>query len=414
MNQYLSLLLVAGIAGLGMAFMPAVTKKTKISYSLIYVAAGALIYLLFPGWLPSPVPYLNSGITVHVTEFIVIISLMGAGIKLDRNFSWRNWSSPLRLIFFAMLLSIALCSVLGVFMLEFALPAALLIGAVLAPTDPVLAADVKVGPPNEKWKSETKFALTAEAGLNDGFAFPFTWLAIVVAQEGLQTSVIFSWLSYYLLYKIVAGLVLGWLCGKLTGYLVFHLAKKYKLLKARDGFLAVSLMLCTYGLTELMHGYGFIAVFICGLTLRRVEKSHEYHRELHSFTDQIERLLLGVLLVFFGGTLVSGILEPLTLAMVVFCCAFILLIRPLSAYLSLTKSGVHFKEKLAISFFGIRGMGSVYYLAFALTYTAFDHQREMWAIVALTLLLSIVMHGLTATSVMNYLQVEMPKEKVPE
>jgi NhaP-type Na+/H+ or K+/H+ antiporter len=195
---------------------------------------------------------------------------------------------------------------------------------------------------------------------------------------------------------------------------IFNLSEKYKLLKPTDGFLAISLMLCTYALTETLHGYGFVAVFICGLTLRHAEKTHEYHKELHSFTDQMERLLLGVLLIFFGGALVSGILRPLTMEMVLFSFAFLLLVRPVAAYLSLVGLPVHWKEKLAISFFGIRGMGSVYYLAFAFSQASFGDEQSLWAIVAFTLLLSVVMHGLTATSVMNHLKVDMVVEKVPD
>lgn len=349
-----------------------------------------------------------------MTELIVIISLMGTGIKIDRRFSFKHWSSSLRLILIAMVLCIGVAVALGMWLLSLALPAALLIGAVLAPTDPVLASDVQVGPPNEKRKSETRFALTSEAGLNDGLAFPFTWLAIVVAGSGLNPDVMVSWFGYHVLYKIAAGLLLGWLCGKLAGYLVFNISEKYRLLKPTDGFLAISLMLCTYSLTEILHGYGFIAVFICGLTLRHAEKTHEYHKELHSFTDQIERLLLGVLLIFFGGALVSGILRPLTIQMALFSLAFLLLVRPVSAYLSLAGLQVHWKEKLAIGFFGIRGMGSVYYLAFAFGQTSFADEQSLWAIVAFTMLLSIVMHGLTATAVMNHLKVNIAEEKVPD
>ncbi|RZM21634.1 MAG: hypothetical protein EOO88_32260 [Pedobacter sp.] len=192
------------------------------------------------------------------------------------------------------------------------------------------------------------------------------------------------------------------------------MSEKYRLLKPTDGFLAISLMLCTYALTEALHGYGFIAVFICGLTLRHAEKDNSYHKELHAFTDQVERLLLGVLLIFFGGALVSGILKQLTLEMVLFSAVFLLMVRPLSAYLSLVGLPVHWKEKMAISFFGIRGMGSVYYLAFAFGQASFPDEQALWAIVAFTLLLSIVLHGLTATSVMNHLKVDMASEKIPE
>jgi NhaP-type Na+/H+ or K+/H+ antiporter len=414
MDQYIVVLFIAGLASLGMAFMPAISKRIGISYSLIYVAIGIIIYLILGDNLPSPIPALNKNITTHLTELIVIISLMGTGIKIDRGFSFNKWSSPLRLILISMILCIVACVLLGFFALDLGLPAALLLAAVLVPTDPVLASDVQVGPPNEKFKSEAKFALTSEAGLNDGFAFPFTWLAIIAATSGINSDSLIDWIGYQLLYKIAAGLLLGWICGKVAAYLIFTFSKKHSLLKPTDGFLAISVMLCTYGLTELLHGYGFIAVFISGLTLRHSEKNHDYHKELHSFTDQIERILLGILLIIFGGTLVSGILKPLTTESALFSLGFLFIIRPATAYLSLLGTQIHLKEKLAISFFGIRGMGSVYYLAFALGHVSFSNEDQLWAIVAFTMLVSIVIHGLTATPVMKYLKVKMAQEPVPE
>ncbi|WP_285008046.1 cation:proton antiporter [Pedobacter faecalis] len=414
MDKYLAVMLIAGLASLGMAFMPAIAKRTGISYSLIYVAIGALVYLTAGDYLPSPLPQSNNNLTLHLSELIVIISLMGTGIKIDRSFSFRRWASPLRLVFIAMILCVLACTFLGLSILQVSLPAAILLAAVLSPTDPVLASDVQVGPPNEKVKSETKFALTSEAGLNDGMAFPFTWLAILAATAGLGTETLIKWASYYVLYKIAAGFLLGWLCGKLAAYLVFTVSKKHRLLKPTDGFVAIALVLFTYGLTELLHGYGFIAVFICGITLRHAEKNHDYHQELHSFTDQMERLLLGLLLILFGGSLVSGILEPLNTSTVVYALMFLLVIRPLTAYLALTGTQMHWKERLAICFFGIRGMGSIFYLAFALHEVAFQKSDELWAVVTFTMLLSIIMHGLTATRVMNHLKVQLPREPLPE
>ncbi|SDG61563.1 NhaP-type Na+/H+ or K+/H+ antiporter [Pedobacter terrae] len=403
MSQYILLMLIAGIASIGMAFIPSMARKIGISYSVIYVAVGMLIYLIWPTALPDPRPQKDNSLVLHLTELIVIISLMGTAIKIDRSFSFRKWSTPIRLILIAMILAILISALLGVFVLGLTLSAALLLAAVLAPTDPVLAADVQVGPPNERGKSEPRFALTSEAGLNDGMAFPFTWLAILVASQGISANLLWHWTWYYLFFKIAGGLVIGWLCGKLVGYLVFSISEKYRLLKASDGFLAISLTLFTYAITESFHAYGFIAVFIAGLTLRHYEKGHEYHQQLHSFTDQMERMLLAVLLIFFGGSLVGGVLAPLTLKMALVSVGFVVLVRPFSSYVSLLGSSTPIKEKLAISFFGIRGMGSIYYLAFAFGEVKFEQQDVLWAVVSATILISIVLHGLTATPVMERL-----------
>ena len=416
MDQYLILITLIGLAAFVMAWMPAITKHTGVSYSIIYMAAGVLIYTFAPDILPRPDPAANNELAMHLTEMVVIISIMGTGIKIDRPFSWKNWASPIRLISVAMVLCITASALMGYTLLHFDLASAMLLGAVLAPTDPVLASDVQVEPPNQGRKSETRFTLTAEAGLNDGMAFPFTWLAITLALSPAApgSGGYVGWFANYFLFKIFAGFAVGYLLGKLAGYLVFTVAKKFSFLKTKDGFLAISLTLLVYGITEMIHGYGFVAVFIAAITLRHSEKDHEYHDDLHSFTDQTERLLIAVLLILFGGSLVTGILDALSWKMVLFTLVFLFVIRPLAAYISLFGSKIHIKERLAISFFGIRGMGSVFYLAFAFGEAGFAYEKELWSIIAFTILISVIIHGITATPIMKHLKQEMPEEDVPQ
>ncbi|WP_256011644.1 cation:proton antiporter [Desertivirga xinjiangensis] len=407
MDEYFLLLALIGFTAFSMAWMPAISKVTGISYSIIYLVAGVLFYKFFPDVLPTPDVHVYPVQSVRIAELIVIISLMGTGIKLNRAFSFRSWQTPLRLISIAMLLSIGLAALFGYTLLGLSLASALLLGAALAPTDPVLASDVQVGPPKERIESETKFSLTSEAGLNDGMAFPFTWLAIIVAQIANGTSSgnpVLSWAGYYFLYKIILGLAIGYAFGRIVGYLVFNLTERYASIKTRDGFLAISLTLIVYGVTELVHGYGFIAVFVSSITLRHFDKQHDYHDNMHSFVDQTERLLVAVVLILFGGALVSGILEPLTWGMAFFAIIFVFIIRPVAAICSLYGTKMHIKERLAISFFGIRGIGSIFYLAFAFGEANFEGKDELWAIVAFTILLSIIIHGLTATPVMKHLE----------
>lgn len=405
MNSYIIILIIVGLAILTVAYMPRITKKTGISYSIFYVTTGYLLYLVAPDFLPNPLPTRNEMLTLHLTELIVIISLMGTGIKIDRKFTLKNWSSPLKLIGFTMIFCIAASTLFGYYILSLGIASALLLGAVLAPTDPVLASDVQVGPPNDRFKSEVKFSLTSEAGLNDGVAFPFTWLAITVGiyMSGKETN-FFTWFAVDMIYRIVAGVFIGFICGKGIGWLLFTIAKKYDTLKTRDGLVAVGATLVVYGITELLYGYGFIAVFVCSITLRHFDKEHHYHDQLHSFTDQIERLLICLLLIAFGGTLAMGILNPVTWKMVLFVLIFLFIIRPLFGWLAIYTAKINNKEKVAIGFFGIRGMGSIFYLAFAFNEFNFSYQDELWAIVSLTILLSVFIHGLTATSVMEHLK----------
>lgn len=416
MNEYFLILALIGLAAFGMAWMPAISKRTGVSYSIIYLVAGMLIYVFFPDFLPRPDVMTKEKFTVRLTEMIVIITLMGTGLKIDRSFNLKNWSTPLRLISIAMILCIAITAIMGFTLLSLNIGSALLLAAALAPTDPVLASDVQVGPPNEHIKSETKFSLTAEAGMNDGMAFPFIWLAIVIAtaKNDIGETDLISWFGYHVIYKIIAGLIIGYLLGRLAGYLVFTVSEKFPALKTRDGFVAIALTLIVYGFTELAHGYGFIAVFVSSITLRHFDKKHDYHYELHSFVDQTERLLVAIILLLIGGALVSGILEPLTWGMALFCLGFVLIVRPVAAFIGLLGSDIHIKEKLAISFFGMRGIGSVFYLAFAFQQTYFGHERELWAMVSFTILISIIIHGFSANPVMRYLKHEIPKEQEPD
>jgi NhaP-type Na+/H+ or K+/H+ antiporter len=181
------------------------------------------------------------------------------------------------------------------------------------------------------------------------------------------------------------------------------LPKKIKFPRTRDGFVAISATLLVYGLTEMVHGYGFIAVFVAGLTIGSQEKPHKYHRELHDFTEQIERIFLVVLLLLFGGSLANGLLDALTYKSIMVGLVFIFIIRPLASYLTLARQKITLREKIAISFFGIRGIGSFYYLAFALTEATFLEGESLWATCGFVVLISVVVHGMLAAPVMRYL-----------
>ena len=412
MDTYFVSITVIGIAALGMTWIPTLAQKIRISYSIIFLGFGMLMYVLVDE-LPWPNPFQMQTATVHLTELIVIIALMGTGLKIDRSFSFRQWRAPFRLVTITMLLSIASLIGLSAWLLGFDWASAVLLGAVLAPTDPVLAADVQVEGPNEGHNDDVRFSLTAEAGLNDGMAFPFTWMAVVIALSASSGEPwLGEWLGKYLLYKIVAGIGIGFLAGKGVTYLFFRLPEKYEMLHVRDGLVAFSATLFIYGITELAQGYGFIAVFVAAVTVRNYEMGHEYHQKLHAFTDQIERILLAILLILFGGSLVEGILGHLTWPMALLGLGFVLIIRPLSGWLGLRGVKMQTKDKGAISFFGIKGIGSFFYLSFALSEADFAYQEEIWSLTAFVVLVSVLLHGLTASFVMEKLLADkQPQEK---
>ena len=247
-----------------------------------------------------------------------------------------------------------------------------------------------------------RFGLTSEAGLNDGLAFPFVHLAIALAVFSTDGEPwLIDWLTYNVLWEIGIGLLAGWLVGRLFGWLTFKVPAENKLASTGDGLIAISATLVSYGLTEMVHCYGFLAVFITALTLRHAHREHEFQREMHDVTEQVERLAMMILLLLFGGALVSGLLAALTWKDVALALACLLVVRPVAGLAGLLGLDAARSEKLTLAFFGIRGVGSIYYVAYAFNHAAFPSADRVWAIVGLVILLSILLHGLTVTPVMR-------------
>ena len=414
MKEHYLILAALGFATLIMAWLPSVSKKIKISFPILLLFIG---FLLFWADIPLqwPDPLWNDLYLMYFSEIIVIISLMGAGLKIGKVFSYSAWKRPLLLLFITMPLSMLSAYFIGVYFLALSIPSAILLAAILAPTDPVLAAEVQLEEPTREKEPEDKrrFTLTTEAGLNDGMAYPFTYLAVMVGQAGGWAALNFSeWFWDKLLLKILIGIVLGILIGRFIGFLMDRLHVVTGL-KTFDGFVSLSLTIMAYGLTELLHGYGFLAVFFVGITLRYYEKiSGDYKKKMHDFIHEIERLLLVIWIILFGGSLLNGILTLTDWKGIAFALSFVLIIRPLAGLIGLigVKDGI--RTKLAISFLGIRGIGSVFYLAWAFTqYNGFEQKNELYAITAYVILISIVVHGLTAPSIIDYFEKKSRKEK---
>ena len=266
----------------------------------------------------------------------------------------------------------------------------------------MLASDVQVGPPRSGKEDEVRFGLTSEAGLNDGLAFPFVNLAIALALAA-KTGEPWArdWLLHDVFWEIGVGLAGGWAIGKLFGWLTFHVPSKSRLAASGDGLIAIAATFVSYGVTEMLDCYGFLAVFVTALTLRRSHRDHAFHHDMHDITEQVERIAMMVLLILFGGALVSGLLSALRWQDAVAALAIILVVRPIAGLAGLAGFAVDRTEKLTLAFFGIRGVGSFYYLAYALNHTSFAEAERLWAIVGLVALLSILLHGLTVTPVMR-------------
>jgi sodium/hydrogen antiporter len=337
----------------------------------------------------------------------VIVALMGAGLKIDRRMGWRRWGSTWRLLAIGMPLTIGATALLGWWWAGLVPAAALLLGATLAPTDPVLASDVQVGEPTDREDSEdeVRITLTSEAGLNDGLAFPFVYAALAILAAGSDPGAwLGDWLLTDVLYRSAVALGGGLAIGRLLGWLFFRTRSDVlRMARHSEGFLALAATFLAYGAVELAGGYGFVAVFVAARAIRSAERSHEYHQVLHDFAEQTERLLTVLLLLLFGGAVVSGLLAPLTWPAAAVALALVFVIRPAVGWLSLRGAPGTAAERWVIAVFGIRGIGSFYYLSYALTHADLPGADLMWAVVGLAVVTSVVVHGVAATPVMRWL-----------
>ncbi len=409
---------VLGAVVFAAALLPRLLRRAPISMPLVFLAAGVVAFSLIE-YLPSPDPVKYEVVTTHLTEVCVIISLMGAGLALDRPVGWRSWSTTWRLLGIVMPLCILVFTLMGFAFLGLGLASAILVAAALAPTDPVLASEVQVGEPADgeegfDREDEVRFGLTSEAGLNDGLAFPFVYLAITMSLLGTAPEAwLPQWLAVDVLWRIGFGVLLGFGTGKFLGRLFFSSrAESFRLSNHSEGFVALAATFLAYGVTETFEGYGFIAVFVCAVTIRAAERDHGYHRVLHSYVEQLERLLSVVILVLLGGAIARGLLDTIGWTDVLLALAFLIIVRPLAGFLGLLGGETGIREKVALAFFGVRGIGSLYYLGYGLSNGEFDAEaNEVWGFVGLVVALSVVLHGVTATPVMMALD-RVRKRKV--
>lgn len=424
--------LILGLALLLAIVLPQLTRRIALSPPMVLVAVGMLIGLL-P--LPEGVslePEANRTVILHVTELCVLVSLMGVGLAIDRALdlrsraSWRTWSPVWRLLAVTMPATILGVALLGWWVAGLAPAVALLLGAVLAPTDPVLASDVQVGEPltediddadgpdedRPAGDDDIRFSLTAEAGLNDGLAFPFVHLALLLLAGGFAVSDAGTWLGWYVVGKIALGVLVGLAAGWLLGRQAFR-ARTDSLRLADHGepLLALAGLLATYGAAELLGGYGFLAVFACAMSLRATESRHSYQREMHALVERLERLITLLVLLVLGMAMTRGVLAHLDWRGVVLAVALVLVVRPLAGYAALSTfpraealdGGLSLGERLAVAFFGVRGVGSLFYLAYATSHHEVPGESWLWSTVAFTVVISVLLHGVTATPAMSRL-----------
>jgi sodium/hydrogen antiporter len=347
----------------------------------------------------------DAEVVERLAEFALVVALFSTGLKLDRALSWPEWGSVVRLLGIVMPLTIAAIALFGSLAMGLPLAAAVVLGGALAPTDPVLAGDVGVGPPGEEDEREPHFAVTAEAGLNDGLAFPFVTLGLFLAMDDRGDAWVAEWLLADVVYAVVVGIAVGGVGGWLLAAGVLRLRGRGLLLRELDGWVAVGAVLVLYGAAELVGALGFLAAFVGGLGFRRYERDHEVNERVHQGAEVVEKfselaaiLLLGSMVTLAGWSeagWAGAALVPFLL----------LVVRPATVFVAFLGSRLPLRERAFLGWFGVRGVGSLYYVSVALVAGSLaveDAQTIFWAVAA-CVVVSIVVHGVTGTPAVSRL-----------
>jgi NhaP-type Na+/H+ or K+/H+ antiporter len=393
---------VAGLLALAAAIVPKLVADRPFSVPLVMLIAGLVL-----GLLPLPAPYGDgwSDPAAHLhgvetfTQMGILVALAGAGLSVDRPFGLKRWGSTWRLLALTMPLSILAIAALGYWWLALAPGVALLLASALAPTDPVLAGDIGVPHPDVEPElardNEIRFTLTTEAGLNDGLTMPFVLLGLALA--GSEPELDVSWVLVDLLLPILLGVVIGLVAGWGLGWAIFRVTSdRLRLAEYGDGLVLLALAFLPYALAEVAHGNGFVAVFVAAVAVRTQERSHDYHGVLHAFGHQLERLFVPLALLGLGLAMGDGLLQGLRVIEVVIAVLAVLVVRPVVGWLSLLGSSAGRPAKPAIAFFGVRGIGTLYYLAYALNRLPVPQQDVLWRVGALAVAVSVLVHGVLA------------------
>ncbi len=402
-------LLFAGVAVFAAIGALSHEHERAFSASLIYLGLGLLAAVLIGifdiGWLD---PVQDAEVLEHAAELAVIVALFAAGLKVERALHWREWGTVTRLLAIAMPLTIAMVAAFGNLVMGLSLGAAIVLGAALAPTDPVLAGDIGVGPPGEEDEHEPHFAITAEAGLNDGLAFPFVLLGLVVADA--ETGAL-DWIAGDLVWPVVSGTAIGAAMGWAIAWSIVRLRDRELLAPALDGWVAVAGTLAIYGAAEALSALGFVAVFAGGLAFRRYERDHEVNHGVHAGAEMVEKFgELSVILLLGSSLTLAGLGTPGVEGWVL-AGALVLVIRPVAVNAALAGSRLERPgERAFVAWFGVRGIGTLFYVAAATAagspLAAGERELIVWTAIA-CVVLSIVVHGVTAGPLNRWLHLNV-------
>ncbi|WP_431094604.1 cation:proton antiporter [Polaromonas aquatica] len=417
--------IVAGGLLIAMTLGGSFIARLPLSAAMLYLCVGVAISPVGLGLLKLDA-LKNTVLLERLTEVAVLISLFTAGMKLDFRLRDGRWRIPVQLATVSMVITVAAITALGVYVLNLPVGAAVLLGAILAPTDPVLASDVQVANPGDR--DRLRYGLTGEGGLNDGTAFPFVMLGLGLLGLHELGDGGWRWWAVDVVWAVAGGLALGWMLGTLVGRAILYLRMRHREALGSDEFIALGLIGLTYGLALLFHTYGFLAVFAAGLALRRIDEPDvrpvppapavpdealspddqeasgaeapaHMMRAVQRFNSQLESFV-EVAIVLAVGVLVATVrfrAEVLWFIPVLF-----LVIRPVAVYFGLLGTPVRGSQRRLMAWFGIRGIGSLYYLLYAINHNIERAlAQQLLSITLAVVVVSVIAHGISVTPLMK-------------
>ncbi|PKO88165.1 MAG: sodium:proton antiporter [Betaproteobacteria bacterium HGW-Betaproteobacteria-10] len=425
-------LLVGGLL-LFMALTTSRLKPLPVTSAIIYLAVGLVVGPTVLNVFHFN-PLKQSALLEVLTEVVVLISLFSAGVKMPAPINLTRWRSPVLLATVSMTASVAMVAAFGYYVFDLPLGAGILLGAIVAPTDPVLATDVQIRHPGDD--DQLRFTLTCEAGMNDGSAFPFVMLGMgllglhEIGETGLR------WVFFDVLWATLAGIAVGVVSGILLARLIWKIRGQQQSREMMDDFLGLGLIGVVYGISVLIDAWGFLAVFFAAVALHQTElklagiaradtaappipasnavrpetAATDRHKPITEspalvsegslvFKEHLERLSEVLLILLVGGML---FVDSWSWPAVGFAFFLFLVVRPISVLLGMLGSGAPWRMRALVGWFGVRGIGSLYYLMYVIQHglpEALALQLIQLTLVVVTL--SILVHGASVKPLMK-------------
>lgn len=398
MDIYIIDLFVIGLLLLIVTLGSGWIARLPLSFALIYLLVGIFLgpYGVHLIKLRPDAEFLE-----RLTEFVVIVSLFSCGLKMNRRLNLWSWRSTVRLIGFLMPISIFAIAAVGHWLLKMEWGPAILLGAILAPTDPVLASEVQLSHVEDK--DELRFGLTSEGGLNDALAFPFVYFGIHSLKDNNWSNWVKEWVAVDLIWAIAAGIIMGIVVAKAVVWIDKRLQKHRPADELMEDFVAIGIILLTYSLTEIVNGYGFLAVFVAGIVAQRSYRDPDKRNSQLEFTERIEKLMEVATILLLGSLLRWEAIQAHAGEGLLVAGLLIFVIRPVGAWISTIGDRYRTTTRWLFGWFGIRGVGSIYYLCYAFGSGLKDELGEQIAwITYITIVISVILHGISSTPLMNW------------